>query len=231
MNEDEVAVLLTYVAETWPHYVLPTRREQLETRLLVWRDHLGDLDAGLVRAAIADCDDDHAPSPKQLREMALRLAGAPLPPDADVAVAEIQTAVRRLGWNGGPPEWSHPSIGDTVQAFGGWMELCESRNPEATRAHLLKLYATAAGRHRHRTSTSPIVAELTAALGLPALPSDDPAAIEAGPPTQSVSALRSPLMEPRDDEQHLRQLAEVRAAVDRAKRTDDGGDAGGDHEG
>lgn len=207
MTDNEIKMLLAYTAETWPqNYELPTRRDQLEIRVAVWRDQLGDLDAPLVRAAIADCaDEPFPPAPGQLRAHAVRLSGTVVTPDADRAVAEIMDAIRFVGW-AQVPSWTHPAISDTVAAFGGWLAVCESEHPESLRSHLLKLYATAAHRHAHDENAGPLVASLNRAAG----------PVSISPPTGPGRALPSEPVTDRDDEDGKAQVQATRRALGHA---------------
>lgn len=186
MNDQDVRRLLLYTAELWPHYDLPTTPERLQLRVDVWLEHLSDLPFDPVRATLASCaGEQFPPTVGALRARALELTGARLAPEPDQAVAEIFSAVARVGYHT-PPEWSHPAIGEAVEAFGGWLEVCCSSNPEALRAHLLRLYTGAASRHRGRETLAPVFVEMLAGL-LPALPESAP--IRA---SQEGSALPSP---------------------------------------
>lgn len=224
MNAQDVRRLIAYASELWPQtFELPATPEKLQLRVEVWLEFLSDLPAEAVRVALAQAaEEPFPPAPGALRQAALRLLSADLPPDADQAVAEIMTAIHRVGYYGSP-EWSHPALAQTVEAFGGWQAVCTSEHPESQRAHLLKLYATASRRHNSEQSMAPAFAELLGSV-LPELESGQRIrALEEG------SALPSPSSADRDDDLGLRSIQQVHETIEAVRRasrdpgeTDDG---------
>lgn len=207
MERSEILQLLLYAGEVFPTLQLPTTRERVELRVQVWAEHLEDLPQPVVHAALTLPEwGDFCPSPARLRVAALRLAGADLAPDADEAVAEIMRAIHKLGWQR-VPEWSHPAVAGTVEAFGGWLALCESEHPESLRAHLLKLYGTAAHRHARTETMAPAVLELLAGV-LPAIEDHRPAELPVPDPEP---------VEDRDDAACKAAMSRVREEVRRAR--------------
>lgn len=47
------------------------------------------------------------------------------------------------------PQWSHELIEHSVSAFG-WSELCNSENPEASRAHFFKIFDGELSRYKNK---------------------------------------------------------------------------------
>lgn len=208
MNDQGVRKLIAYASELWPRtFELPPTAEKLALRVQVWGEFLSDIPLEVGRAALAEAaDEDWPPAPGEMRQRALRLMRHDLAPDADQAVAEIMTAIARIGWIG-VPEWSHPAIANTVEAFGGWLSICESTNPEALRAHLMRLYASASSRHRADETMAPAFAELLGSV-LPALEAARIPQLEAG------SALPSPTATDRDDAMGLQRIDDIRATIE-----------------
>lgn len=74
------------------------------------------------------------PSPAELREIAARIESPT--PNADAALTEVQTLIRRYGANAAPhpdnpnvrvmgePPFSHPLVGAAVRRLGGWARIC-----------------------------------------------------------------------------------------------------------
>lgn len=170
MNTTDTIALLWLVKAHWPHFEI-FGEEQVQLQAGAWLDVLGDIPLADARAAVAQLATsgrDFAPTAGQIRTEAIRLR-QPGAPDPDQAMAEVLTAVQRLGWTanmrGGPGlSWSHPAIEQTIEALGGWGEVCASDNPEALRAHFTRAYGQAVERTERTTNAPPVVAELAAAL-------------------------------------------------------------------
>jgi hypothetical protein len=214
MNANDVRRLIAYASELWPQtFELPANAEKLQLRVGVWLEFLSDIPSEVGRAALAGAaEEPFPPAPGALRQRALRLMRRDLAPDADQAVAEIMTAVSRVGYMGSP-EWSHPAIANTVEAFGGWLSICESTNPEALRAHLMKLYGSASTRHRAEETLAPAFAELLGSV-LPELE-----AAGSIPQIEAGSALpsESPRPADRDDAAGLQAIDDIRATLETAR--------------
>lgn len=166
MTETELLALLTVVAERWPNWKMPATEARLEARLMAWGDVVGDLEILECRAALAAMGPrQFAPDPGEIRQTVLELRGSGAP-DVDAALSEIFRAVSEFGWTE-VPSWSHPAIGAAVRACGGWLEVCRSDNPEALRAHLVKLYGVASTRMQTLEALPPAVAEILGSIGRP----------------------------------------------------------------
>ncbi len=128
-----------------------------------------DLDPGQVMAAVetlAAEGERFAPGPGQVRKRALEMVGEQVP-SADEALSEVYRQIASSGYLR-VPEWTHPAIGDTVAAMGGWTALCASEDAMADRAHFLRLYGTVTRRHETTALMPPCVLELLAPLNLSA---------------------------------------------------------------
>lgn len=163
MNKAEYARITAELNFLWPH----SRWEVGTVR--AGEKQLLDLDAAQVMAAVeamAAEGERFAPGPGQVRQRALAMTGAQVP-TADEALAEVHRQIASCGYLRAP-EWTHPAIGDTVAAMGGWLALCASEDHMADRAHFLRLYATVGQRHRTASTMPPCVHELLATLDLSA---------------------------------------------------------------
>ena len=162
MTDDEVGLVIARMAAEWP-----TRFRAPKGAAVVWAEELEDLDYRQVVAAIklhAAQPDSWPPSPTALRAQLLATIDPDLPPPADAALAEVQAKIRSVGSGGpnwtltdrttpeGSPYWSHPAVGAAVDAMGGWLEVCGHDNPEAFRAHFLRIYDAATRRERAMAS-------------------------------------------------------------------------------
>lgn len=164
MRSDDIQDLLLYGTTLWGHmFPAPTSEHQLAVTELVWNDVLGDLDPNDIRGAMASWTEHWPPTPNQLRQatqlLVRRMSGENTAPDADQAFAEVLRAVSAHGYTS-MPEWSHPAIGATVEALGGWVNgICFSENEPALRAHFLKLYESASARINRQDDTPvPVIA-------------------------------------------------------------------------
>jgi hypothetical protein len=137
---------------------------------------LADLDVDLVRRAVVDAirTHDKMPTPAELRRIALSLVvDGDGPPDVDAAWSEV---LRRLGTHGRlrTPQWSHPLIGEAIEALGGWGRVCATDDDmTGLRIRFHRAYTTYAARAEQWALTSPGLNEAAAlvagATRLPAL--------------------------------------------------------------
>lgn len=104
----------------------------------IYAEMLEDLEFELadaaVRTAIATLK--FFPTIAEIRDLAARRTVSM--PDAARAWEEVRKAFGSVG-RYREPKFSHVAIQATVSAMG-WVEMCDSENIEATRAHFLKLY-------------------------------------------------------------------------------------------
>lgn len=165
MNTQEAIALLWLVKAHWPRFEI-FGADQLPLQAGAWLDVLADIDLPDARGALANLSAtgrEFPPSAGQVRLEALRLREGPATPDPDRALAEVLDQIRRVGYVG-TPTWSHPVIDEAVTALGGWPDVCASDNPDAFRAHFLRIYERAAARHDRAERTPPVLAELVAGL-------------------------------------------------------------------
>ncbi len=157
MNDNDIAKLAAMTKAFWPQF------EAGPETVPAWRLLLEDVDYEQAKAALLDVSTSGAhfpPPPGVIRKAALKGTGAGAP-DVDAALDEVMTMIRRRGYLCPPVEtdWSHPAVGFTVRALGGWREVCESTNPEAFRAHFRQLYTSAVERSE-RVAMRPPAASL-----------------------------------------------------------------------
>lgn len=161
MTTEEMHLCFAMVTAAWPHYKPIPETFSLGQRLL------GPLDARAVAAAIEQFSlegREFAPPlglvARRAHELVAHVRGESVP-DAHQALGEVQDRIRRVG-SYGTPEWSHPAVGATVDAMGGWRSACRDDNPEAFRAHFLRLYDVMRARVERESLMSPSLNELLA---------------------------------------------------------------------
>lgn len=166
MQETEIRVLWEYAAQAWPNYTIPTTPEQRRIRIEVWSDMLGDLEAGLVRAALGSLSGrEFFPPLGIVRDTAALLQnqidGVPSVPDVDQAWDEVTWALQHVGRRE-PPQWTHPAIAATVRALN-WNEICNCGELGVMRGQFARLYETCKGRvERERVPPPPALAAFIA---------------------------------------------------------------------
>jgi hypothetical protein len=120
---------------------------------------IGDLPIEHVRVVViaAIRSDSRMPAAADLRRAVLELVDGPTPL-ADEAWAEV---ARAFGTHGRPrtPDWSTPTVADTVAALGGWQRLCGS-DPAGLRIQFVRTYAQLAQRAQREALTAPALGEL-----------------------------------------------------------------------
>lgn len=160
MTEREYTGVITLVSALWLNSAWTADTAKAAESLLL------DLDAGLVLAAVealAAEGREFAPPPGVVRLRATTLAHPALP-ELDQALKEVADAVSSVGIYR-TPEFSHPAIQAAVDAIT-WQEVCNSTNPEAFRAHFLRLYGTTGERAKREAASPESVRELVAGLDL-----------------------------------------------------------------
>lgn len=160
MTEREYTLVIARISALWLNSAWTADTAEAAESLLL------DLDAGLVLAAVdalAAEGREFAPPPGVVRLRATTLAHPALP-DLDQALEEVRAAVAHFGIYR-TPEFSHPAIEAAVNAIG-WDEVCNSTNPEAFRAHFLRLYGTVGERAKREAASPESVRELVAGLDL-----------------------------------------------------------------
>ncbi len=164
MTVTELDFCYQMVLAAWPHTRPTPATFALAERLLL------PLDARTVAAAIEQFSLDgreFAPTMGQVarraHEVAMQVAGVTVP-DGQQALSEVHDRISRVG-RYGDPTWSHPAVAAAVGAMGGWEATCGSNNPEAYRAHFLRVYDTLRGRLERESLVAPSMRELLDAAG------------------------------------------------------------------
>lgn len=161
MTRTELDQCYDAMVALWPHFKPVPGTFAMADRLLA------PLDARAVAASIEQFSlegREFAPPlglvARRAHELTARARGESVP-DAQQALGEVQDRIRRVGVYG-TPEWSHPAVEATVDAMGGWLAVCRSDNPEAFRAHFLRLYDVMRARVERESLVSPSLNELMA---------------------------------------------------------------------
>jgi len=143
--------LIAMIAAAYPTWRPSEPTQRLYAKLLE------PLPVELVERAVMEIIDSpgaFAPSIGDIRDRARKLAlaasGAP-ERSAEDAWAEVQSAIRHVGFYGNPT-FSNPAIKRAVEALD-WKEVCMNENIEATRAHFLRLFASFERRRVEAEST------------------------------------------------------------------------------
>ena len=165
MTRAEWTTIAAKVNLLWPNarWTAPTIR--------AGEDLVLDLEPEYVMGAVqslATEGKEFPPSVGQLRKRSIELSEAAnglTPPDPDTALREVYDTIARFG-SYRTPEFSHAAIYATVEAMGGWQAVCMDENPEAFRAHFMRLYGTCRARTERESLMPPAVRELLAGLNL-----------------------------------------------------------------
>lgn len=157
MDELEFGKALAVLEDAYPRYTLEPRVVK------TWYAILGDLEPDLLKAAVLQIASENRPflpAPGEVRQCAFDLVERHSNfPTAWDAWAEV---CKRIGDNGyvSVPEFTHPLIKRTVDAVGGWLQLCWSENAVADRARFVQAYETLAKRERAQSRMLPQVREV-----------------------------------------------------------------------
>ena len=155
MSRQEILALVALASSSYPSM------QSRDPRPIVaaWSLMLADLDAGLAKAAIIKVcrESQFFPSVAQIVAAARELdaRGEHLP-----TAAEAWEEVSRLIQYVGPyraPQYSCELVGRAARAIG-WRQLCLGENPEADRAHFLKIYDSLRLRHQSETENEAVLA-------------------------------------------------------------------------
>lgn len=163
MTPIELERCIAALLAAWPHSRQTPETFELGEALL------GPLPAGAVLGAIATLaleGREFAPPLGLVARRAAELveeATNGRPPDVEEALREVYEQISRCGYYR-TPEWSSPAIGGVIEALGGWEAVCTDDNPEAFRAHFLRLYGTVQARVQRESLVTPAVRQLVGTL-------------------------------------------------------------------
>jgi len=132
----EVAKVMGVLAALYPRYT------RTKATITAYHVVLGDIPADLLdRAALhVGSQNTFFPAAAELRAAAFELMErAHGVPGAWEAWAEVCKSFGPCGrWRS--PQWTHPLIGQAVDAIGGYIALCDSENATADRARFVQAY-------------------------------------------------------------------------------------------
>lgn len=188
MNAAEVTELLAHIKVIWPNTKWDVPAKVVAK---VWYDLLADLPAEAAQATLLDLSGERfAPPPGALRTAVLERIDPDTTPDLDEAWLEVRQGIRSWGWCSKEYQrkWSHAAVADAVKAFG-WMELCESENPDAARAHFARYFGSAQSRHKASRSTRAVADALERARAEHLSQHAEPLALPAGDFTEQLAGL------------------------------------------
>ena len=180
--------LLNEVLTSYPQHVSRLSSETIAAMPEVWIDHLSDLDDTLLTMAVKNHIErsQWLPSIAEIRASAVSLMRQASPADQDwnEAYAELQKAIRQIGYMG-KPEWTNPALAETVKTLGGWQAVCFNEDPEGVfRAQFREVYAIVIGRMERKVTQSPEVRAFIASMQAP-----QNGQLEAGDATELIKRL------------------------------------------
>ena len=180
--------LLNEVLTSYPQHVSRLSSETIAAMPEVWIDHLSDLDDTLLTMAVKNHIErsQWLPSIAEIRASAVSLMRQASPADQDwnEAYAELQKAIRQIGYMG-KPEWTNPALAETVKTLGGWQAVCFNEDPEGVfRAQFREVYAIVIGRMERKVTQSPEVRAFIASMQAP-----QNGQLEAGDATELIKRI------------------------------------------
>lgn len=152
MNSEQAGKVITMLAAAYPRQALST------PTMAVYNQLLSDLSYEQAQAAVIKhiATSKFFPGIAEIRQAALEVSLDKLPGPAE-AWSEAQKQIRLKGYTG-KPDFSNPLIAKTVDAMGGWMELCQSEEPTGViRAHFLRIYEGLAESEADRIKTATLL--------------------------------------------------------------------------
>ena len=169
MTRDEAIGLAALMHSYWPNWSLPANDAEVDLTLGAWVRLCGEEVPGPAMVAALDvlaaAGEPFPPPIGLVRKRAVELLGAAdgeRVPDADQAWAEVQDVIGRLGFMlGAATVWSHPAVGDAVDAIG-WWRLCFDENQPTLFAQFRDAYRPAAVRAHEAQVVPPVAAALVA---------------------------------------------------------------------
>jgi len=162
LDEKEFGKILGVLASMWP------RTELKAQTLSAYYAILGDLEPDMLKAATLHLGATATffPSAGEIRRTAFDLLERETGvPDGYAAFGEVMRAVSRFGVYRAP-EFSHPLIGDVVQAIGGWRIICmtDENDIASTRMRFVTAYDTLLKRTQMDVRMLPQVREIAQRL-------------------------------------------------------------------
>ena len=155
MSRQEILALVALASSSYP------AMQSRDPRPIVaaWTVMLADLDAALVKAAIIKVcrESPFFPSVAQIVAASRELDGrSEKLPTAAEAWEEVSRLIRYVGPYRAP-KYSCETVQRAANAIG-WLQLCLGENPEADRAHFLKIYDALRVRHQAEQENEAVLA-------------------------------------------------------------------------
>jgi hypothetical protein len=175
MNSSETtAFLVGCLSAHWVHPALPADPTTLGTHVRAWQRALNDVPLDLAERAVESLGrSTFRPTPMQVREAALRVAGVSFPPPPAVALADAMQALSHSPYEPFTHKWAHPLVKEALDTMGGVYTAFRENIP-AGRAQFLRIYgdlAEAAAAETVKPETKAIAAaEAQRALPPPEVP-------------------------------------------------------------
>ena len=166
MNRREAMALVALASSSYPSIQGKDPRPIVEA----WAMMLADLDAVVAKAAIIKVcrESQFFPSVAQIVAAAQELdPSTEKLPTAAEAWEEVVRLIREYGPYRAPV-YSCETVKRAVRAIG-WLQLCVGENPEADRAHFLRLYESMRNKH-HENSEIHKALELSGMLAIVQIP-------------------------------------------------------------
>ena len=169
MDRKEFAMFCSAIRTYYPKEKILPNEQAME----LWYRHLSDLPyetASLVLSKWVAVN-KWSPTIADIREMALSVTGNDIPEWSE-AWEEVRMAIRQYGMYN--PEGAYESMSELTREVAkriGFVEICLSENPEASRANFRMAYENAAKNKRMSNQLPPDVAARLEKISLKALES------------------------------------------------------------
>jgi hypothetical protein len=144
VKDPEAFELVALLRAAYPDQMFPEESAKLYARFL--RDFPIEPARRAVEALIANGKFRGIPRIADVRRAVIETA-EPFP-SPEEAWIEVHRMIARVGGHG-TPSWSSPVVGSAVAAFG-WIDLCQSENVVADRAHFFRIYEACRDREVER---------------------------------------------------------------------------------
>jgi hypothetical protein len=182
MKESEAKKIVAMLIAAFPYAKLSPETPDVYATMLV---DLPAVPAALVAKELI-ASSRFFPTIAEIREVVAALrVGAPA---SEEAWAEVLTSFSRVG-RYRSPTFSHPLISKTVDCLG-WQTMCDSENPESTRARFLEAYSSQVRRTQHEEQVRGVLPPLEERRRLAQLPEEPTAARIGGPTPVGASVAR-----------------------------------------
>lgn len=167
MTPPDAVKFLAAVGAMFPGWAVPTG-DDLLLAARTWAEVFRSLSLDEVLAGLTSWATENGahwpPSAPELYAFTLDLAHDLIDPAAEDPWGEVTGELARVG-HVGSPRFSHPEIGQAVDAIGGWAQLCRSTSIGYDRAAFGKAYDRILARSRRERLLAPTARGTLGALG------------------------------------------------------------------